>query len=166
MGRRESPISADGGPVAEFAAQLRRLRERAGSPTYRQLSERTRFVPSVLSAAARGSRLPTWPVTRAFVAACGGDVAEWHRRWRGVSESEHSPPAQPSAAAPIPRHLPTDTRAFTGRNAELRRLLALADESADGSSDGSAFAGAVVITAIDGMAGIGKTALEIGRAHV
>ena len=166
MGRRESPISADGGPVAEFAAQLRRLRARAGSPTYRQLSERTRFVPSVLSAAARGSRLPTWPVTRAFVAACGGDVAEWHRRWREVSESEHSPPAQQPAAAPIPRHLPTDTRAFTGRNAELRRLLALADESADGSSDGSAFAGAVVITAIDGMAGIGKTALALRAGHL
>ena len=166
MGRRESPINADGGPVAEFAAQLRRLRERAGSPTYRQLSERTRFVPSVLSAAARGSRLPTWPVTRAFVAACGGDVAAWHQRWREVSEGAQSPLAQHAVAAAIPRHLPTDTRAFTGRTAELRRLLALADEAADAEPGAGSFSGAVVITAIDGMAGIGKTALALRAGHL
>ena len=177
MGRRESRIDPGGGPVAEFAMELRRLRERAGSPTYRQLSERTRFVPSVLSAATRGTRLATWPVTRAFVAACGGDVAVWQQRWREVAEAAHLPPAelgpgpgrplpQPSPAAPAPRHLPTDTRAFTGRDAELRRLLDLADESGDAAPREGSFSGAVVITAIDGMAGIGKTALALRAGHL
>ena len=184
MGRRESPIDASGGPVAAFAAELRRLRERAGSPTYRQLGERTRFAPSVLSAATRGTRLATWPVTRAFVAACGGDVAAWQQRWREVSEAVHPMLSNSAAgpAGPVPRNLPTDTSAFTGRGAELRRLLALADEAAvetdveiegdgeteDGSGppgDGS-FSGAVVITAIDGMAGIGKTALALRAGHL
>ena len=177
MGRRESRIDPDGGPVAEFALELRRLRERAGSPTYRELSERTRFVPSVLSAATRGSRLATWPVVRAFVAACGGDVSLWQRRWREVSEAAHvtfaeveggqaQPSPQQPVAAPIPRHLPTDTRAFTGRTAELERLLALAGESGDELSEQDVFSGAVVITAIDGMAGIGKTALALRAGHL
>jgi len=178
MGRRESRIDPDGGPVAEFALELRRLREQAGSPTYRELSERTRFVPSVLSAATRGSRLATWPVIRAFVVACGGDVALWQQRWREVSEAAHDGPfsdaeggqarplPQQAVAAPIPRHLPTDTRAFTGRTAELQRLLALAGETGDELSEDDVFSGAVVITAIDGMAGIGKTALALRAGHL
>jgi DNA polymerase III delta prime subunit len=40
------------------------------------------FAPSVLSSAASGHRLPTLPVTLAFVASCGGDRANWERRWR------------------------------------------------------------------------------------
>ena len=177
MGRRESRIDPDAGPVAEFALELRRLREQAGSPTYRELSERTRFVPSVLSAATRGSRLATWPVVRAFVAACGGDVTLWEQRWREVSEAAHVPISAAEAgqarlfpqhppAAPIPRHLPTDTRAFTGRTEELQRLLALAGDSEDELSEQDVFSGAVVITAIDGMAGIGKTALALRAGHL
>jgi DNA-binding SARP family transcriptional activator/tetratricopeptide (TPR) repeat protein len=60
-----------------------------------------------------------------------------------------------------PRHqLPGDTRAFTGRARELEQLLALARKAPLGSD-----AGMVVISAIDGMAGIGKSALAVRAAH-
>jgi len=58
----------------------------------------------------------------------------------------------------IPRQLPTGTRHFTGRVPELRALDALLSEAA-------ATAGTVVISAIGGMAGVGKTALALRWAH-
>ena len=163
MGRRERPIRAQDGPVAVFAAQLRRLRVAAGSPTYRQLGERAHFAASGLSAATRGARLPTWPVTEAFVVACGGDVDEWRERWRAVSDEVHPPMvgADAGKAETAPRSLPADTRIFTGRAAELARLLSLADGAGAGGSPGTA-----VISAVDGMAGIGKTALALRAGHL
>jgi tetratricopeptide (TPR) repeat protein len=60
-----------------------------------------------------------------------------------------------------PRHqLPTDTATFTGRDDELGELLALADRAMARERPGT-----VVISAIDGMAGIGKTALAIHAGH-
>jgi tetratricopeptide (TPR) repeat protein/DNA-binding SARP family transcriptional activator len=53
--------------------------------------------------------------------------------------------------------LPPDTPAFTGRHRELEALIALVDK-------GRA-AGSVVICAVDGMAGIGKTAFAIHAGH-
>ncbi|HEY2520882.1 MAG TPA: BTAD domain-containing putative transcriptional regulator [Streptosporangiaceae bacterium] len=72
------------------------------------------------------------------------------------------PAPGPAAAAPGGglRRLPADTRVFTGRRPELTRLLALA-----GGADGAGAGGTVVISAIDGMAGIGKTALAVHVAH-
>ncbi len=67
-----------------------------------------------------------------------------------------APPGPGSAAAA--RALPRDISSFTGRDAELSRLLAaLADVT-----DGGEVAG---IYAIDGMAGAGKTALAVHAAH-
>jgi DNA-binding SARP family transcriptional activator len=63
-------------------------------------------------------------------------------------------------AGGVPRRLPADTRVFTGRQAELTRLLELAE-----AADGRRGLGTVVISAIDGMAGIGKTALAVRAAH-
>jgi tetratricopeptide (TPR) repeat protein len=58
----------------------------------------------------------------------------------------------------VPRQLPAAARHFTGRNGELGMLTRLVD--ATGASGGT-----VVISAIDGMAGIGKTALAVQAAH-
>jgi tetratricopeptide (TPR) repeat protein/DNA-binding SARP family transcriptional activator len=64
-------------------------------------------------------------------------------------------------AARGPRHqLPIDTSAFTGRERELARLL---NPAVSTWSEGSP--GTVVISAIDGMAGIGKTALAVHAGH-
>ncbi|HEX5496001.1 MAG TPA: ATP-binding protein, partial [Mycobacteriales bacterium] len=56
--------------------------------------------------------------------------------------------------------MPADTALFTGRDGELDRLLALVEHAGSGGSPGT-----VVISAIDGMGGIGKTALAIRAAH-
>lgn len=54
----------------------------------------------------------------------------------------------------IPDQLPHDEAAFTGREAELGRLAALAER-----------APTVAITAISGIAGVGKSALAVHFAH-
>ena len=56
--------------------------------------------------------------------------------------------------------LPVDTRVFTGRTEEMAQLAALTHRAPQGSDSGM-----VVISAIDGMAGVGKSALAIHVAH-
>jgi transcriptional regulator with XRE-family HTH domain len=83
-GSSETPLDPGEGPVQQFANDLRRLREQAGSPTYRQLAERAHYSPAALSQAAAGRTMPSLPVTLAFVEACGGDREEWEHRWQQV----------------------------------------------------------------------------------
>jgi tetratricopeptide (TPR) repeat protein len=66
-----------------------------------------------------------------------------------------------SRAGSSMRLLPPTTSAFTGREEELAQLLALADVAGAGGTPGT-----VVISAIDGMAGIGKTALAVHAGHL
>ncbi|HEY7198562.1 MAG TPA: helix-turn-helix transcriptional regulator, partial [Candidatus Dormibacteraeota bacterium] len=61
--------------------------------------------------------------------------------------------------APVPRELPRPAADFTGRDAELAELLALLDPPGPGGGE------PVVISAIDGMGGVGKSALAIHAAH-
>ncbi|HET9173361.1 MAG TPA: BTAD domain-containing putative transcriptional regulator, partial [Actinospica sp.] len=56
-------------------------------------------------------------------------------------------------------NLPPDTAAFTGRERELAELYAFEDAARRLGS------GAAAVVAIDGMAGIGKTALALHAAH-
>lgn len=67
----------------------------------------------------------------------------------------HGPPTQPT-----PRELPSDIGDFTGREQELERLQGLLRRVGDPSP-----VGAVVISAIEGMGGVGKSALAIHAAH-
>ena len=71
-------------------------------------------------------------------------------------------PACPAAAEPqraVPRELPPAVPGFTGRSAELQALTRLLDRP------GQHVSGAVVISAIGGTAGAGKTALAVHWAH-
>jgi tetratricopeptide (TPR) repeat protein/transcriptional regulator with XRE-family HTH domain len=70
-----------------------------------------------------------------------------------------SQPVPRPDGVPVPRQLPAGIRHFTGRKAELDFLTAVLEEP--GSPDG----GTVVISAIGGMAGVGKTALAVRWAH-
>jgi DNA-binding SARP family transcriptional activator/tetratricopeptide (TPR) repeat protein len=72
-----------------------------------------------------------------------------------------SAPAPAEPAPVVPRQLPARARSFTGRQAELGVLSALIERAGQAAQDG----GTVVISAIDGMAGIGKTALAVHAAH-
>ena len=62
----------------------------------------------------------------------------------------------PVPAAATMRTLPRDVAAFTGRDAELRQLIAAA----------AGAAGVVAIHTVDGMPGVGKTALVTRAAHL
>jgi tetratricopeptide (TPR) repeat protein/transcriptional regulator with XRE-family HTH domain len=64
-----------------------------------------------------------------------------------------------AAAARVPRQLPAAVADFTGRAAELAALTRILDEACGGSP------GTVVISAIGGTAGVGKTALALRWAH-
>jgi DNA-binding SARP family transcriptional activator/Tfp pilus assembly protein PilF len=75
------------------------------------------------------------------------------------------------AGVPVPRELPADVPAFTGRAAELARLdrvltgtAAVAGKMAgSGGPDGPV--AAAVISAVSGTPGVGKTALAVRWAH-
>ena len=86
VGRREKSLDPQNGPLHAFVSDLRTLRIRAGSPSYRELAAQTHFAPSTLSAAAAGRRLPSLDVTLAYVSACGGDRDEWQQRWHGLAD--------------------------------------------------------------------------------
>ncbi len=178
MGRPERPLDDAGGPIAEFAQDLRTLRRLAGNPSYRELARTALFAPSVLSSAAAGYRLPTLPVTLALVAACGGDCEEWERRWRKISGTGGSAttagdardvgaPTERGADAeqprPFPRavsclarpaQLPPGSGTFVGR----RQALASASHFVRQSS------AARVPLIIGGPVGIGKTAFALRLA--
>ncbi|HEY0499674.1 MAG TPA: helix-turn-helix domain-containing protein [Kutzneria sp.] len=95
MPRAEQPLEPDGSALTEFAAELRKLRERAGRPTYRELAARAHFSSTTLSDAAGGKRLPSLAVTLAYVRGCGGDVAEWEQRWHAVRAASEIRPVTP-----------------------------------------------------------------------
>jgi transcriptional regulator with XRE-family HTH domain/tetratricopeptide (TPR) repeat protein len=69
------------------------------------------------------------------------------------------PNPQEALAAVVPRQLPAAVPDFTGRAAELAALTRMLDES------GASAPGTVVISAIGGTAGVGKTALALHWAH-
>jgi DNA-binding SARP family transcriptional activator/tetratricopeptide (TPR) repeat protein/DNA-binding XRE family transcriptional regulator len=85
----------------------------------------------------------------------GAELAEAHQRVlrQDVPAAASSPTAGPAAAM---RTLRRDVAAFTGRDAELRGLIAAARGAV----------GMVAIHAVDGMPGVGKTALVTRAAHL
>lgn len=95
-------------------------------------------------------------VRRALIADAGRRLGD------GGETGETTPPPDQLARAGneriVPRQLPASMRQFVGREPELAALTGLADQ-ADG------VAGAVVISALGGTAGVGKTALALHWAH-
>src|ERR1700722_16139983 len=67
-----------------------------------------------------------------------------------------------AAAVTVPRQLPTRVPHFAGRAGELAELDGVLDQA---DSDRAAAATGVVISAIGGTAGVGKTALALHWAH-
>jgi DNA-binding SARP family transcriptional activator len=92
----------------------------------------------------------------------GPALRQLHERvLAGEAGAEQSTSARPAhAPRVVPAQVPHGAVNFTGRADELRRLAERCAAAADDAPGGS-----VVISAIDGAAGIGKTALAIQIAH-
>jgi tetratricopeptide (TPR) repeat protein/transcriptional regulator with XRE-family HTH domain len=153
-------------PARSFAVLLRQLRAEARL-TQEELAEAASLSPRSVSDLERGVtrtahkdtaqllagalNLPE-PVRARFVAAARGKAPP-----EDVLAARQG--AAPGAfAAAATRSLPRDVSAFIGRQPELRQLLDTVDLLA-------ASGGVVGIHAIDGMAGIGKTAFAVHAAH-
>jgi len=76
-----------------------------------------------------------------------------------VAASESAQPVTGSEGSAVPRELPAQVRHFTGRAGELAALTGMLDQAGDETP------GTLVITAIGGTAGVGKTALAVHWAH-
>jgi DNA-binding SARP family transcriptional activator/Flp pilus assembly protein TadD len=80
--------------------------------------------------------------------------------WPGLAGHDDGPAGGGGGRRPVPRELPADVPAFTGRAAELAELdRLLAGHAEDGKPD------TVVVSAVAGTAGVGKTALAVRWAH-
>jgi WD40 repeat protein len=148
MARQEKPLDPAGGPVQQFAVELRKLRQEAGGITYRAMAARAGFSAATLAQAASGVRLPSLPVTLAYVAACGGGGKEWEQRWRQAAAEDLAGPRDDDGGARPPymglrRFQPQDRELFFGRDqltADLtalvlaRRFVAVAGASGSGKS--------------------------------
>lgn len=101
MARPERPVEGHG-PVADLKGELRRIRTTAGLG-YRELAVIASFSRETLSAAARGTQCPTWPVTKAFADACDPTQTESRRLrqlWEKASKAGgRRPPSRRQAAS-------------------------------------------------------------------
>ena len=160
----DGPVT--GQPGLGFGGLLRRLRDEAGltqdelaaaaavsqraiSDLERGINATARKDTAVLLAGALGL---DGPARELFVAAARGRAPAD----KALAAAEGAAGAGSAAAAT--RTLPRDIAAFTGRQAELGRLMA---QWAEAAADG----GVVGIHAIGGMAGIGKTTFAVHAAH-
>ena len=158
----------------DFGSLLREHRLRVGW-TQEQLAERSGVSAHAISVLEAGRRTPRLASASRFASALGLDASAREQMLASASGSSAGPAAAATGApvsgsggippaepvrSPQRHQLPCDTRLFTGRSEELGQLLALA-----GAVPGHSDAGLVVISAIDGMAGVGKSALAIHAAH-
>jgi transcriptional regulator with XRE-family HTH domain len=153
-------------PALTFAGLLRRLRAETRL-TQEELAEAAGVSPRSVSDLERGINRTARKETAVLLArALGlpGAVAELFvaaARGRGLAGDvveARQGMALGAFAAAATRGLPRDVASFTGRRAELDRLV----EGLDGLA---ASGGVVGICAIGGMAGVGKTTFAVHAAH-
>ncbi|MEU6228541.1 hypothetical protein [Streptomyces sp. NPDC047042] len=130
MGRRERPLDPAEGPVARFAYELRKLRQEAGGVTYRVMAGTAHYSAATLAQAAAGDRLPSLSIALAYAGACGGDHAEWERRWRETARevSRQARGAEDGSEPPyrgLARFGIADHERFFGRDRLVDQLVAL-----------------------------------------
>ncbi|MFJ9713632.1 tetratricopeptide repeat protein [Streptomyces sp. NPDC101234] len=153
--------------LAEFIGLLGELRAWAGMPSYRVLAKRVGAVIrparvvspfTIVDAFKVGRRRLDVDLVVALVRALGVDEAGT-ARWREACITVHGL-AKTGGPAGVFGQLPADLATFTGRQEQLARLIATATRDDDSGS-----AKTVVISAIEGMAGVGKTQLAVHAAH-
>jgi tetratricopeptide (TPR) repeat protein len=162
------------GPVRtldELVVCLRSLKVWAGDPSYEVITDRINVTWSVsgrpaVELARRGTVVDCFRTGRrrintdlllAVVRALHPDtgyVAQWRQALRVVLGETHA-----AAQVRAQDTLPADLAEFTGRTDELRRLRHIVRRV-------QPVGGAVVISAIEGMAGVGKTQLAVHVGHL
>jgi tetratricopeptide (TPR) repeat protein/transcriptional regulator with XRE-family HTH domain len=152
----------NGGPPDRW---LRQRRQDAGL-SQEELAERSGLSVRTIRSLERGSTRAPHPRTIRLLGATLGLPAqacdELITAYRARPVPALGEPARPTAGTAgtvAPRELPALARHFVGREAELEALAGLADQAA-GLAPGT-----VVISAIGGTAGVGKTALALQWAH-
>nr|WP_182884789.1 hypothetical protein [Microbispora sp. H10885] len=166
MPRQERPLGAEDTPLLRFAGDLRRLRQQAGQPPYRELGRRARYSAAALSEAVAGRRLPSLAVTLAFVAACDGDVDAWRDRWRDLAASDAKVDEQaPSPYVGLAAYQVEDADRFFGREALTEALVRLVDERPFVGVFGASGAGKSSLLRAGLVAKSKRTALVLTPGH-
>ncbi|MFL6120747.1 ATP-binding protein [Actinophytocola sp.] len=148
----------------EFADRLRQLADRSGY-SVRDLARKTVLSKSTVQDALTGQHFPRLDTVVKIVDVCGGDEEGWRAAWVEVNraqqharrrrqKSDNAADGRKEWRQPPPRQLPATVGDFVGRGGELDILTRQLNRS-------RGEAGAVVITAIGGTAGVGKTALVV-----
>ena len=164
--RGEMPDPERAADLAEFVETLGQLRQWAGAPSYRTLAARVGPLLPVPQSVSPSTVVDVFKPHRrrldfdlvvAIVGALGVDAAGIDR-WRRACVRVHGE-AKTGGPAGVFRQLPAGLATFTGRSEAVKRLLQAAEPSLEEG------ARTVVISAIEGMAGIGKTQLALHVAH-
>ncbi|NUR94491.1 MAG: tetratricopeptide repeat protein [Kribbellaceae bacterium] len=132
----------------ELAGQLSQLRDLTGR-SLRDLAREVNASSSSLSRYFSGQAVPPWPTVVALCRAAGRDPRPLREPWERAKDG---PRTEPSAVPQVRNDLPHDVTAFTGRRCELDLLRDAARSTS--------------VVAIDGMGGVGKTALAVRAAHL
>ncbi|MEV0192361.1 hypothetical protein AB0I39_27995 [Kitasatospora purpeofusca] len=85
------------GPLAQFGLDLKAVRWRAGTPSYRDMAQTTGLSIGVLSEAALGESCPSWQTLCAYLRFCGVDPQDWRPRWEMLA----SPQQRIQAGCPV-----------------------------------------------------------------
>jgi tetratricopeptide (TPR) repeat protein len=165
------PDPGRAGTLDELVERLRLLKVWAGDPSYESIKDRVNAAwaaagrpagdlvgrTTVLDCFRLGRRRLNPDLVIAVVRVLHPD-AGYVTQWRQVLQVIGGQ-SEAASQVRVQDQLPTDLAGFTGRSAELDRLRrALYDDTVHG--------GAVVISAIAGMAGVGKTQLAIHAGHL
>lgn len=137
------------------------------------MSQLAHYSAATLARAAGGRVMPSLEVTLAYVAACGGDMAEWRSAWTEVSQRAGD--AAPITAQQVrelarnaerrvpehvpPRQLPGDMTDFVGRVQQVREVHQVLTTVPDNP-------GAIATCVVSGIGGVGKSTLAVHVAHL
>lgn len=129
-------------PGLRLAAELRALRIQSGM-TLRELEPLTHASDSALSRYLNGSTVPPWPVIESLCRVTEDDPRRLRPIWIAADRGRKRSMSQQGR-----NFLPRTPSSFVGRTPEMQALM-----NANG------------VVAVDGMAGVGKTALAIRTGY-
>ncbi|MEY9855866.1 tetratricopeptide (TPR) repeat protein [Catenulispora sp. GAS73] len=164
--KQASPDPAKATDLTDYASLLDQLRIRCGEPSYRTLARKVGPLlrpPRVLAHSTVATlfqpqrRRLDQDLLTAVVRALTADEPTVHR-WR-EAYLRIQRDAKAGGPTGVFRQLPADLATFTGREIPLRDLVEAATAPARDRAT------TVVVSAIEGMGGIGKTELAVHAAH-